>query len=309
MTQIKKAVAMVASVMAASAIAAGCAAVEPAAVYDGGLGDKCGSSCEIKLRIANGGAGQSGLVKELADAYIQYRVNDGEEPFKVAWYKSDTTYSILYLKSGEVDVGITYNEAAEKIAIGQGIATSPSYYAFRDHFLLIGPPSNPANISKSDDILSIFANLQQAAEGDPTDPPVRFLSRFDKSATNIKETLLWAGIGQVPWATAYSTWYHQFIAFPIQALTAAILLEEYTITDRGTILSLDAELRNQTVIYKAGTDKAEDLLLNPAHLLIGKKAPNAKEAARFAKWVVSKKGQAVVTGFKKDGEQLYNAAP
>lgn len=36
------------------------------------------------------------------------------------------------------------------------------------------------------------------AEGEPTDPPpVRFLNRFDKSATNIKETLLWGGIGQV----------------------------------------------------------------------------------------------------------------
>lgn len=138
------------------------------------------------------------LSSELANAYIKDQVENGkEDPFLVAWYKSDTTYSIQYLKSGEVDVGITYNEAAEKIAIGQGIATSPSYYAFRDHFLLIGPPSNPANISKSDDILTIFAHLQQAAEGEPTEPPVRFLSRFDKSATNIKETLLWAGIGQV----------------------------------------------------------------------------------------------------------------
>ncbi|KAH7018969.1 hypothetical protein EDB80DRAFT_699555 [Ilyonectria destructans] len=296
--------------VAASALALGCSAAKPEAVYDGGFGDKCASPCPIKLRIANGGAGQSGLIKELANAYIKYEVENGkEDPFQVAWYKSDTTYSIQYLKSGEVDVGITYNEAAEKIAIGQGIATSPSYYAFRDHFLFIGPPSNPANISKSDDILAMFSHLQQAAEGEPTDPPVRFLSRFDKSATNIKETLLWAGIGQVPWATAYSTWYHQFIAFPIQALTAAIKLEEYTITDRGTILSLDEKLRNQTVIYKAGSDKADDLLLNPAHLLVGKKAPNAKEATKFAKWLVSKKGQAVVTGFKKEGEQLYSGAP
>jgi ABC-type tungstate transport system permease subunit len=114
---------------------------------------------------------------------------------------------------------------------------------------------------------------------------------------------------QVPWATAYSTWYHQYIAFPIQALTAAILLDEYTITDRGTILSLDAKLRNQTVIYKAGTDSADDPLLNPAHLLVGKKAPHAKTANDFAKWLVSKKGQDVVVGFKKDGQQLYSPAP
>ncbi|KAF4951696.1 hypothetical protein FSARC_12847 [Fusarium sarcochroum] len=298
---------MKAFVLAISLLLGNCLAVQPEAVYGGGFDHDKNDT--IKLRIANGGAGQSGLIKELANAYIKQRVSDGEKPFQVAWIKSDTFYSIKYLKTGDADVGITYNEAAEEIAIKQGIAKEPSYYAFRDHFLLIGPKSNPANLSKSDDISTIFANLYQAAEGEPTVPPVRFLSRYDKSATNIKETLLWAGIGQVPWATAYSTWYHQYIAFPIQALTAAIALNEYTITDRGTILSLDAELRNQTVIYKAGSDKPGDLLLNPAHALIGEKSPNGEEATNFVKWLVSDKGQNVVAGFKKDGEVLYSKAP
>lgn len=87
------------------------------------------------------------------------------------------------------------------------------------------------------------------------------------------------------------------------------MLNEYTITDRGTYLSLDAKLRNQTVIYKAGSDSADDPLLNPAHLLVGKKAPHPKVAVDFAKWVVGKRGQAVIVGFKKDGQQLYSPAP
>lgn len=98
---------------------------------------------------------------------------------------------------GTIDVGITYTPSAEKIAIDQGIALSPSYYAFRDHFLLVGPKSNPANLSESDDILTMFSKMFNVAENIKTDPPVRFLSRYDKSATNIKESLLWAGIGQV----------------------------------------------------------------------------------------------------------------
>ncbi|KAF4979869.1 hypothetical protein FDECE_17989 [Fusarium decemcellulare] len=285
----------------AASFLASCSALSPEKTY--------GSEGDIKLRIANGGAGQSGLIGELAEAYIKHRKDEGADPFKVSWYKSDTTYSIAYLKSGDVDVGITYNEAAEKIAIDQDIAKAPSYYAFRDHFILVGPPSNPAKVSEDDDILTIFAALHEAAEGKPTDPPVRFLSRFDKSATNIKETLLWASVGQIPWATSPSTWYHQYIAFPIQALEAAIKLNEYTITDRGTILSLDEELRNETVIYKEGSDKPGDQLLNPAHLLVGKHAPNPEEADRFAKWIVSKKGQDVITGFKKYGKQLYTGAP
>lgn len=133
----------------------------------------------------------------LADAYIKDSVSNGTKPFRVAWYTSDTTYSIQYLQSGLIDVGITYNPAAEKIAIDQGIAISPSYYAFRDHFILAGPISNPANISKSTDIYTMFSQIRQVAENEVTTPPVRFLSRYDKSATNIKDTLLWASIGQV----------------------------------------------------------------------------------------------------------------
>lgn len=104
-------------------------------------------------------------------------------------------------------------------------------------------------------------------------------------------------------------WYHQYIGFPIQALTAAILLQEYTITDRGTILSIDTELSNKTTIYKAGSDEADDLLLNPAHLLVGANAPNPEKAVAFAEWLISPRGQDVIAGFEKNGEQLYSPAP
>ena len=113
----------------------------------------------------------------------------------------------------------------------------------------------------------------------------------------------------MPWATAYSTWYHQYITFPLQALTAAIKLDEYTLTDRGTFLSLPANLTSQTTIFKASTDEADDPLLNPAHLLVGAKAPNPKTAAAFAEWIISPAGQDVIKGFKKNGEQLYTPAP
>jgi ABC-type tungstate transport system permease subunit len=236
-------------------------------------------------------------------------VGNGADPFKVAWYKSDTTESINYLKAGTVDVGITYTPPAEKIAIDQGIANSPAWYAWRDHFLLVGPQSNPANLSESEDISTMFSNIFAAAEAGTTDPPVRFLTRYDKSATNIKDSQLWIGIGQVPWATAYSKWYHQYIAYPIQALTAAILLNEYTITDRGTYLSISTDLQKQTTIYKAATDEASDPLLNPAHMLVGKDARNEEIADRFVQWVISEEGQNTITGFKKNGEQLYTEAP
>jgi len=65
-------------------------------------------------------------------------------------------------------------------------------------------------------------------------------------------------------------------------------------------------------IYKAGSDNATDLLLNPAHVLLGAKAdPTATEVSQaFMKWVVSADGgQKVIAEFKKNEQVLYSQAP
>lgn len=89
----------------------------------------------------------------------------------------------------------------------------------------------------------------------------------------------------------------------------AISLKEYTLTDRGTYLSLPSNLTSGVKIFKAATDDENDPLLNPAHLLVGRKARNETLAYLFAKWATGPNGQGVVTGFKKNGQQLYSGAP
>ncbi|RAK78012.1 uncharacterized protein BO72DRAFT_476976 [Aspergillus fijiensis CBS 313.89] len=198
-------------------------AVEPTALYNGG----CNSAIDVKLRIWNGGGGQSGFIEALADDFIKASMETGSAPFKVAWYKSDTT----------------------SLAIRQSVAKGPAWYAWRDHFLLVDPHSNPVRLNKTDDILTMFSSLYTAAKNGGAPVGTMFLSRYDKSATNIKESDLWIGIEQVPWTTTYSTWYRQYIAY------------------------------------------------------FG--AANAKMADRFAQWVTSSEGQAIITGLKKNGQQLY----
>jgi len=289
-------------------------AIDPAAVYDGGFSD----ATDIRLKIGNGGAGQSGLIGAWADAFVRYGVQTlGFKPFKVGWYLGDTTQSLAFLASGTIDVAVTYNLAAEAQAVASGSATQ-SVYGFRDHFYLVGPKDNPAKLdTQKDDVLTMFNKLVTQGNTDTATPPtnrtaVRFLSRYDKSATNIKESELFITIGQVPWAFAYSTWYHQYPRFPLQAIQAASLLSEYTLTDRGTWLSSPSSVTDGLDIYKAGSDNATDPLLNPAHVLLGAKAdPAAKEVSQaFMKWVVSADGgQKVIANFQKNGQILYSQAP
>jgi hypothetical protein len=113
----------------------------------------------VRLRITNGGgehifrfleirtiyvlftAGQSGLVGALASAFIDWSRDNGtaSEDYLISWITGDTTDSINYLESGEADIAITYNAAAEYRAGNLSISTK-RVYGFRDHFYLVGPP-------------------------------------------------------------------------------------------------------------------------------------------------------------------------
>ena len=109
--------------------------VRPAEIYYGATKD---DKTPIKLRIATGGAGQSGLLKALADAFIDdYVSKTNDPPFAVSWIKSDTAASFNHLADGSADLSITYHGVAEEIAIAQGIADK-RVYAWRDHFMLVG---------------------------------------------------------------------------------------------------------------------------------------------------------------------------
>ncbi|CAE6533714.1 unnamed protein product [Rhizoctonia solani] len=305
--------------------------VAPSAVYYG-AGKNGTSDTPVRLRISNGGAGLSGLVGALANAFITYKVDENktEQAFAIEWLRGDTTETINYLRSGQADIGITYNKAAECQAVTDGVAAR-RVYGFRDHFYFAGPPSNPAGLqeykqgSDNENILTQFQKIVRTGNNDTLVPPTRFLTRYDKSATNIKDSELFVAVGQVPWAYAYSKWYHQYVAFPIDALKAAAVLGEYTITDRGTWLSTPTNYTSMLIRYNEGQDDPiqstagqpegpADPLLNPAFFLSSTKVceSNKQLADDFLSWTISEAGQKVIEDFRgqtSPAEWLYTRAP
>ena len=89
-------------------------------------------------------AGQSGLVGALASAFIDWSIQNGTatEDYVIGWVEGDTTESINYLGSGDADIAITYNAAAENRSLALGVSIRREY-AFRDHFYLLGPKFVP----------------------------------------------------------------------------------------------------------------------------------------------------------------------
>jgi hypothetical protein len=93
---------------------------------------------QVKLRIASGGAGQSGLIRAFAEGFIKHHMKTTVAPhFAVAWMASDTTMSFNSLALRAVDMSITYHPVAEKTAIQQGLADRREYI-WRDHWMLVG---------------------------------------------------------------------------------------------------------------------------------------------------------------------------
>ncbi|RAL63040.1 hypothetical protein DID88_004125 [Monilinia fructigena] len=292
--------------------------INPAEIYSGSDFNINGNlspnsfflSPPVLLRIATGGAGQSGLIRALANTFIESEMHRTSCPrFSIAWLLSDTSASFNYLGRRAADCSITYHKIAEEMAIRQGIAERREY-AWRDHWLLVGPKENPAGLpldTNNSTIYDLFSQLFMACVENPN---IRFLSRYDKSAANIKESSIWATIGQTPWAHPYSSWYHRYVEFPFAALRAACALGEYTITDKGTWLSIEEEIREKMIIFKASTDDADDPLLNPAHILVGTRGKNIAMAHKFADWMIQRDGgQKVIEEFEVNGEILYSVAP
>ncbi|KIJ30925.1 hypothetical protein M422DRAFT_267443 [Sphaerobolus stellatus SS14] len=229
----------------------------PQEVYHG---SKMVKDAPMKLRIANGAAGQSGPIRELAQFLS----------IIVGWYLGDTTQSLAFLSAESIDIALTYHPAAEKRC-----KASASFA--QDHFCLVGPKSKPAELNPRDDtVLDMFSKIVEKGNEDDvvppkTRPPVRFLSRYDKSATNIKESEIFIQIGQVSWALAYSKWYHQYPRFPLQSLSGASALEEYMFIDRGAWLSSPQSVTDRMTVYKKAEQFAgdDDLLLLPCHACLG----------------------------------------
>ncbi|KIJ46994.1 hypothetical protein M422DRAFT_249281 [Sphaerobolus stellatus SS14] len=225
-----------------------------------------------------------------------------------------------------MDIALTYHPAAEK----RCKAVFRREDAFKDHFYLVGPKSNPAELNPSDDtVLDMFSKIVEKGNEDdavrktntytfaltlwifnplpgpaqnPTPSPLPLAVRQKRHHE------IFIQIGQVPWALAYSKWYHQYPRFPLQSLSGASTLEEYMLIDRGAWLSSPQSVTDRMTVYKKAKQFAgdDDLLLLPCHACLGEASKDEVIPKLFMDWLMSHAaGQRIIFNFTKNGETLY----
>ncbi len=163
-----------------------------------------------------------------------------------------TGQAIALGEAGDADVILVHARAREDDFVAQGHGTARSDVMYND-FVIVGPTSDPAGVMGT--ALAADALSQIATSG------ATFASRGDDSGTHTKEKSLWEAAGVTPEGDNYLS-LGQGMG---ETLTFANESGAYTLTDRGTFLSMSDSLPNLTVVVGGQSiDGNQDpALLNP----------------------------------------------
>src|ERR1700761_9025325 len=192
----------------------------------------------------------------------------------------------------DADVVFVHAKSAEEkfLAEGFGVKRTPVMY---NDFILVGPKDDPAGV-KGKDILTALQTLK--AKGAP------FISRGDRSGTNIAELALWKQAG-IDIANDKGPWYKEMGQGMGAALNMAAASNAYVLADRGTWLAF--QNRGDLAIVVEGDKR----LFNQYGVMLVNQAkwPRVKKALgqQFIDWLISPDGQGAIAGYKINGEQLF----
>jgi tungstate transport system substrate-binding protein len=195
-------------------------------------------------------------------------------------------------RRGDADVVFVHAKSAEEkfLAEGWGVKRYPVMY---NDFILLGPKEDPAG-AKGKDILTALRTIKAKA--------APFISRGDRSGTNIAELALWKDAG-IDIATDNYHWYKEIGQGMGAALNMASASNAYVLSDRGTWLAF--KNRGDLTIVVEGDKRLFNqygvMLVNPV------KHPNVKRdlGQQFIDWLISPEGQKAIAGYKINGQQLF----
>ena len=195
-------------------------------------------------------------------------------------------------RRGDADVIVSHSPKLEKDFVADGFGLDRTEIMKND-FVIVGPPADPARLSEAE---TVFAALQRLAQEQK-----QFVSRSDQSGTHVRELELWKEAKVEP----AGNWYIQAGSGMAATLRMASEKEAYTLTDRGTFLSLQDKLMLKIVVErKPPLDNIYSVtLVNPA------KQPHvhAAEARAFADYLASPDGQEAIGrfGVERFGQPLF----
>jgi len=213
-----------------------------------------------------------------------------------------TGQAIAIGQKGDADVLLVHARKQEDQFVKDQDAKERFDVMYND-FIILGPKADPAKAAgaaSAKDALKAIMDSQST-----------FASRGDKSGTNTKELSIWSSLGITP--TKDMAWYKALGQGMGETLTFANEQGAYTLSDRGTYLSMSDKLPNLSIVLGGNTlaENKDKSLLNPYGVLAVNpdKHPGVKFdlAMQFVKWLNSVETQQKIGDYGKDkfGQSLF----
>ncbi len=197
-------------------------------------------------------------------------------------------------RRGDADVALVHAKEDELKMVQEGWFVDRHDLMYND-FIIVGNNEDPAGIKDLKDAQKAFRKI--------ADVEALFISRGDQSGTHKKESSLWKAVGINPEGKG---WHLESGQGMSKTLRIAFEKRAYTLTDRGTFLSMEDNVRNDLKVLveddPALFNQYGVMAINP------QKHPSVKykEAMAFINWLISEEGQKVIASFKDSkGNQMF----
>lgn len=212
-----------------------------------------------------------------------------------------TGQAIALGRRGDADVLLVHARAIEEqfVAEGHGGPRQPVMY---NDFVIVGPAGDPAHAARARTAAEAFRRIAARSAA--------FASRGDKSGTHVAEQAIWQAAG----VCHEGSWYRSLGQGMGETLTLANEVPAYTLTDRGTWLSMRGRLDGLRLLVggKNPAENEDPSLRNEYSVIVvsARRHPGVAEglAQQFAGWLRSPGTQQAIGrfGVERYGQALFH---
>jgi len=246
-------------------------------------------AAEVRIRCASTTSTQnSGLFESLLPIF------EKKTGIKVDVVAVGTGAAIEIGKRGDADVVMVHAKELELQALKEGWFVHRHDLMYND-FVIIGPKDDPLKIRGLTSAVAAFKKIAEKGG--------KFMSRGDKSGTNIMELAMWKQAGVDPKGRE---WYLEVGQGMEKTQRIANEKRAYTLTDRGTWLATkDKDKLDMAVVLEGDPvlfNQYGVMAVNPEKY----KQVKYREAMQFINWLISPEGQEAIAAFQdKNGNRLF----
>jgi len=207
-----------------------------------------------------------------------------------------TGAAIKIAMNGDVDIVFVHAKDLEEKFVKDGFGTKRNIVMY-NYFVVVGPPNDPAGTRGMKNAREAFSKIASNNSC--------FVSRGDKSGTEVKEKEIWSGIPEI-YDKMKST-KNYILAGQEMAATLRIASEKsgYTLTDWPTFVTHKKEIKLEVMV------EGDEVLYNPYTLIpvSPQKFPNVnlKFAQKFVDYCTKGNGANIIREYGKEkfGQPLY----